>query len=163
MKQLLERLNKLVVERMEIGIKEHIADSQANEALEILESLEVRTTEDVLLFCAAMNLLNTYVKQPDRKLGYSFKAYLDYLFVALLENNIQNVNVGMDITVTKKGGAVALVIIQIENVQFSFHQIKMSDEALDLKLNSDVVKDLVFDGTRKQMCASTIFEMVKML
>ncbi len=54
-----------------------------------------------------------------------------------------------------------MVIIQIEEVQFSFHQIRVSDEALNLKLNSDVVKNLVFDGIRKQMCAATIFEMVK--
>lgn len=88
---------------MESGEKEKVSHLQAFEALKIVKTLEVRTQEDVLLFCAAMNLLNTYVKQPGRKIGYFFKPYLNYLFQALLENSVQGVNVGMDITITKKG------------------------------------------------------------
>ena len=67
----------------------------------------------------------------------------------------------MDITVTKKGNAIAYVIVQIENAQFSFHQIKVSDAALELKQSTDTVKDLTFDGIKKQMCSVSIFEMVK--
>lgn len=161
MRHLSNLLNQIFVARMKSCEKEKICHSQAFEALEIVKTLEVKTQEDILLFCAAMNLLNTYVKQPGRKFGYFFKSYLNYLFQALLENNVQGVNVGMDITITKKENAVTLVIIQIENIQFSFHQIRVSDEMLNLKLNSGIVKKLVFDGIKKQTCAATIFEMVK--
>ena len=161
MQQLTNSLNKLATERMKIGIKEHILHSQAYEALEIVQTLEVNTVEDVLLFCAAMNLLNTYVKQRDRYFGYYFKSYLNYLFETLLKNSLPEINIGIDISVTKKGTAVAYVIVQIENVQFSFHQISVSNELLELKQNTNIVKELTFDGIRKQMCASAIFEMVK--
>ncbi len=78
MKHLSNLLNQIVIARMESGEKEKVSHLQAFEALKIVKTLEVRTQEDVLLFCAAMNLLNTYVKQPGRKIGYFFKSYLNY-------------------------------------------------------------------------------------
>ena len=161
MKQITDNLNKIVTERMETGEKEYINYLQAEEALNIVKKLRIKSQYDVLLFCAVMNLLNTYVKQPDRKFGYSFKSYINHLFVALTRNDINGVKIGFDIEITKKEQAIAYVIVQIEDIQFSFHQIKVTSEALELKQNTDVVKELSFDGIRKQMCACTIFEKVK--
>ena len=161
MQQPINNLNKIVSEKMETGVREHISYSQAEEALDIVKTLEINSQEDLLLFCAAMNLLNAYVKQKDSRIGYFFKSYMDYLFEVLSYKTIPRVQVGMDITITKKGGAIAYVIIQIENVQFSFHQIKVTNAALEMKQNSNIVQELDFDGLKKQSCAGTIFEMVK--
>lgn len=161
MKELTNKMNQIVLEKIKAGEREYVSHMQADEALNIVKRLRITTQYEVLLFCAAMNLLNTYVKQSDRRFGYFFKSYINHLFIALTRNDIKGITVSFDIEISKKNQANAYVIVQIEDIQFSFHQIKMSDEALDLKLNSDVVKNLVFDGIRKQMCASSIFKMVK--
>ncbi|MCR5620849.1 MAG: hypothetical protein K6G18_03240 [Treponema sp.] len=161
MKYLSDSINKAVAEKMNLGQKELVSPELGLEALTIVKRLKIRTREDVMLFCAAMNLLNTYVKQPGSDIGYFFKIYINRLFAALLKNDIPGIKVGMDIAVSRKGSAIAYVIVQIDNVQFSFHQIKMSDMAFNLVSEHKVVTNMLFDGMRKQMCAVTVFEMVK--
>lgn len=154
-------INNLVANKMEIGIKERVSSDLCFEALAFVKNQMVYTKEDVIRFCAALNLLNTYVKQPDSKIGYDFKGCINRLFIALLMRNITGVKVSMEITSNKKGLEVAYVIVQIDDVQFSFHQIKLTKNAYLLKQNTNLVHDLEFDGLRKQMCAVSIYEMVK--
>lgn len=154
-------INNLVANKMEAGIKEKVSSNLCFEALTFVKNQMVYTKEDVILFCAALNLLNTYVKQPDSKIGYDFKGCINRLFIALMQHNIPGVKISMEISSNKKGGEVAYVIIQIDDVQFSFHQIKLTKNAYLLKQNTDLVHDLEFDGLRKQMCAVSIYEIVK--
>ena len=146
---------------METGIKEKVSSDLCFEALAFVKNQMVYTKEDVIRFCAALNLLNTYVKQPDSKIGYDFKGCINRLFIALMQHNIPGIKVGMEIKNTKKGLGVAYVIVQIDDVQFSFHQIKLTKNAYLLKQNTNIVHNLEFDGLRKQMCAVSIYEMVK--
>ena len=106
-------------------------------------------------------MLNTYVKQINSDIGYGFKHYINRLFVALLRNNIPNVKLGMDIAISKKGNEIAYVIVQIDEVQFSFHEIKVTKDVHLLKENTNFVHNLEFDGLRKQMCAVSVYEMAK--
>ena len=154
-------INDLVAKKMEVGIKEQVSSDLCFEALAFVKNKMVYTKEDVIRFCAALNLLNTYVKQPDSKIGYDFKGCINRLFIALMMHNITGVKVGMEIAPTKKGSEVAYVIVQIDDAQFSFHQIKMTKNAYLLKQNTDLVHELEFDGLRKQMCAVSIYEMTK--
>lgn len=154
-------INNLVANKMETGFKEKVSSDLCFEALAFVKNQMVYTKEDVIRFCAALNLLNTYVKQPDSKIGYDFKGCINRLFIALMQHNIPGIKVGMEIKTTKKGLEVAYVIVQIDDVQFSFHQIKLTKNAYLLKQNTNIVHNLEFDGLRKQMCAVSIYEMVK--
>ena len=154
-------INNLVANKMETGIKEKVSSDLCFEALAFVKNQMVYTKEDVIRFCAALNLLNTYVKQPDSKIGYDFKGCINRLFIALMMHNILGVKVGMETSSNKKGSEVAYVIVQIDDVQFSFHQIKLTKNAYLLKHNTNLVHNLEFDGLRKQMCAVSIYEMVK--
>ncbi len=158
MKHLSKTINEIVKEKMELGLKEQVSYELCQKAYLIAKNLKIHTKKDVILFCAAMNLLNTYVKQSDSSIGYGFKKYIKHLFVALSKHSIQNVRVGMDVQTSKKRKEIAYVIIQIDNVQFSFHQIVLTDVAHYLE---EIVEPLAFDGLKKQVCAVTIFEMVK--
>ena len=115
----------------------------------------------MILFCASLNLLNTYVKQKNSDIGYGFKYSINRLFFALLQNHITDVKVGMDIVISKKGNEIAYVIVQVDDVQFSFHQIKMTEAAHLLRERTNLIHNLEFDGLRKQMCAVSVFEMAK--
>lgn len=161
MKNLSIAINNIVAEKMKTNQKEVVSNKLSHIALHIIKNKEIETQKDVLVFCAALNVLNTYVKQKDSKMGYFFKSYINRLFVALKNNEIPGIKIGMDIDVSRKGNAIAYVIVQIENVQFSFHQIKVTNEAAELIYSSDIVTDLQFDGLRKQKCAVTIFEMAQ--
>lgn len=159
MKNLCELINQNAEKQTELGIKEIVTQAQCKKAIRIIKNMEIKTEKDVIVFCAAMNLMNTYVKQPDSDTTYWFKAKMYRLFKALYKNNIPNVIIDMDISVTKKGKTTAYVIVQIREVQFSFHQIKLTDEAFELMLGTDIVQELEFDGKIKQMCASSIFNL----
>ncbi len=161
MKHLFTEINETVAERMKLGTREQVPTVLCREALAIVKNLKIHTQNDVVLFCAALNLLNTYVKQPGSDIGYSFKAYINHLFVALSKCNIADVKIGMNIKISKKGNAIAYIIVQINDVQFSFHQIKMSDAAYNVKNYSGLVHNLEFDGLKKQICAVSVFEMAK--
>lgn len=146
MQQLINNLNKIATEKMKTGVKEYVTYEQAEDALSIVKMLRIKTQYDVLLFCAAMNLLNTYVKQSDRRFGYFFKSYFNHLFIALTRNDIKGITVSFDIEISKKNQENAYVIVQI---QFSFHQVKVTAESIELERNTNIVRKLEFDGIKK--------------
>lgn len=161
MNELCNKINEIVAARMKNGTKEIVSSELSNEAYNIVKSLRIYTQQDVILFCAALNLLNSYVKQSNSKIGYGFKRYINHLFTALLNNNIPGIKVGMEIGKSKKGNEIAYVIVQIENLQFSFHQIQMTNVAYAVKRSNKLFEEIIFDGLRKQLCSVTIFDMVK--
>lgn len=131
--------------------KEEIDSSEARRALKYAEAMPISSAEDVLLFCASINLMNTYVKQGENKksFGYFFKSYVPRLIEQLETTPIEGVvcNTSMD-----KNSPVTMVVIC--GVQFSFHCVKGAKRWID-------GTEMPFDGIRKQKCAGTLFRMAE--
>ena len=69
-------------------MKEIVSPTLCDEALSNIKNLMIYSKEDVILFCASLNSLNTYVKQKNSDIGYGFKHSINRLFFALLQNHI---------------------------------------------------------------------------
>lgn len=134
--------------------KEKITDQTAFMAYACVKNMRLMDTGDVLLFCAAMNLLNTYVKQKTNKLGYGFKKEIGYLFGISLNVGIRDVLIDLQMDGTNN-----LLVIEILGVQFSFHNIIVT-RALKKICSTANAQHLEWDEIRKQLCANTLFEMV---
>ena len=128
--------------------KEEIGKDDAYLARAYAESMPISKAGDVLLFCASINLMNTYVKQPGCKgFGYFFKSFVPRLIKQIEDTPIEGVacNTSMD-----KNSTVTMVVVY--GMQFSFHCVKGAKKWI-----TDTV--IPFDGVRKQKCAGTIFKM----
>ena len=147
-----EAINDQCIYRQEFD-KEFVADDVAYEAYATVKNMKIVDAGDALLYCAAMNLLNTYVKQPNSKIGYGFKEDIHYLTSVLLNLDIDDVFVDYQ-------DAESLLVIQIFSIQFSFHYVKKRNEIMYL-CNSRHYKELVWDGIRKQKCAVSLYNAVK--
>lgn len=132
--------------------KEYVNDDIAFEALVTIKNMRIEDAGDVLLFCGAMNLLNTYVKQKSSRLGYGFKQNMHYLTNILLNLD------GDDVYIDYQDDG-SLLVVQIYQIQFSFHYIRKKSEIISL-CNSGHRKDLLWDGIRKQNCAVTLYKAV---
>lgn len=64
-------LNENCIRRQDLE-KEIISDDNAFFAYTYIKNMSISDAGDVLLFCSCLNVLNTYVKQPNRKIGYAF-------------------------------------------------------------------------------------------
>ena len=102
---------------------------------------------DFLLFLACINLLNTYVKQNDAKIGYAFKREIDYFIDVCIRKN----NNVLRISEENDGSKGNLLMIQINSIQFSFHSALYKNDGIVL---DNTIK---WDGIRKQKCALTIY------
>ena len=99
------------------GEKQIVSHIKAFEALSYIKNMEIVDAGDALIYCAAMNLLNTYVKQKDCLLDYSFKTEIHYMTNILYNLNIEDVYVDFK-------DSEQLLIVQIFDIQFSFHFVK---------------------------------------
>lgn len=136
--------------------KEIVSDDEALKALTCIEWLDISRIEDCFLFCAALNLCNTYVKQPGRKIDYSFKAKLPRLLKAVADRRIDGILFDF-----QKDKRTSLLVVQIGKVQFSFHGVR-SDEILEiLDAHNELISQLEWDGIRKQMCAVSVFDIAE--
>jgi|GEM_PF-1872795 len=133
--------------------EEKIPSEKAYEAYAIIKNMQIKEVGDVLLFCASMNLLNTYVKQKDSKIGYKFKNEIHYMTSILLALDIADICIDYQ----ESGN---LLMVQVFAIQFSFHFVK-KDLAIIKLCDSDRHKPLRWDGIRKQKCALTLFEHVR--
>ena len=115
--------------------------------------MKVEDAGDALLYCASLNLLNTYVKQKDSKIGYVFKNDIHYMLSVLLNLDIQDVYIDCQ-------SQTSLLVVQIFSIQFSFHFIKKNKE-LDELSNTYHCRELPWDGIRKQKCALTLFDLAR--
>ena len=132
--------------------KEIVSDEQAFAAYACLRQMRIADAGDVVLFCAAMNLLNTYVKQDQQHIGYAFKQETDHLTGILSSLSIPDVVIDL-----QKDKGMTLLVVDILGLQFSFHNISRSEELLELDARNGEEDVLKWDGIRKQHCAATLF------
>ena len=130
--------------------KETVSASEAERALEYARSIELGRAGDVLLFCASVNLMNAYVKQPGcRAFGYFFKGYVQRLVKQMQSEPIRGV-----LCSTQMDGKSSVTYVEVCGIQFSFHCVK----EVDLSRKGNPIR---FDGIRKQRCAVTLLRMAE--
>lgn len=138
-----DNLNELV-KKMQTE-KELIEDIDVIRAIGYINNIYISDIGDCLIFLSAINLCNAYVKQNDSKIDYYFKKCITKFIEMLNDRDISN------IYVNKIKNNSTLYLFQVSNIQFSFHDEKIVD------INSKYLRDLNWDGIRKQNCAKTIF------
>ena len=146
-------INKITQNAMSRGSKEIITHDQADAALNVVKNYHIDRPLSVIKFCVALNLLNTYVKQSDSTISYAFRKCIKRLIVALEKKQIKHVFVGFNQSDS------SYLIVQICDVQFSFHGIPKTDMVDKLINKYSGTVPLKWDGLRKQMCASSIFKL----
>lgn len=139
------------------GEKEVVTEESAVRAIYIIKNMKICSLGDALLYSAALNILNTYVKQDngDRPyIGYFFKSYADVLARYLVNNAVP----GMKLELQKDRG-MTLLVVDLFGIQCSFHRVALKEESLK-KIGSctEGKAELRWDGVRKQHCANTFFE-----
>ena len=149
----IESINNLCITLQDFD-KEVVEDELAYEAYSIVKNIKIEEAGDVLLYCASMNLLNTYVKQENSKIGYDFKNDIHYMTSILLNLDIEDVFIDYQ-------DSESLLVVQIFSIQFSFHYVKKKSEIISL-CNSHHHKELEWDGIRKQKCAVSLFDRVRL-
>lgn len=153
LKSFCSALNEKCIE-LQNAEKEHVPELTAVEAYSLIKNIKLNDAGDVLLYCAAMNLLNTYVKQKDSTIGYNFKNELHYLTSILLNVDIN------DVYIDYQAEAGSVLMIKIYDIQFSFHDVRRRLEIIKLCKSEHYLK-MEWDGVRKQQCAATLYDMAK--
>ena len=141
-----DRLNNECI-RLQDGDKEYISDEDAFASYVYVREMKLELEGDFLLFLACINLLNTYVKQNDAKIGYAFKREIDYFIDVCIRKN----NNVLRISEENDGSKGNLLMIQINSIQFSFHSALYKNDGIVL---DNTIK---WYGIRKQKCALTIY------
>ena len=141
-----KELYKLAIELQDDN--EIIGEEDIIKAIFYINNMYIEDTGDCLIFLAALNLCNAYVKYDRNNIGYSFKKGIKYIIDVLNNRDIK------DICVNKVDNNGKLYLFQIGDIQFSFHDEK------DVLVDEKYVKNLMWDGVRKQKCAKAIFESV---
>lgn len=127
---------------------EEIDDIDIAKAIYYLNNIYIEQIGDCLIYLSSLNLCNTYVKQTKSKIGYRFKKGIEYFIDILNHKQIDNIYINC----TNNNGM--LYIFQIGNIQFSFHDEKK------VEINDKYLKDITWDGIKKQPCAKSIFNSV---
>lgn len=133
------------------GKPEFVEEITVAKAYIILYNIQLNNWADVYLFCASINLINTYVKQPNSKVGYAFKSRTHFLANTLAQNTFEGIKIDSKISPSN-----SLFIVDIYGIQFSFHNVRFDEEIW--KRLKDYQAQIPWDGIRKQKCANTIFE-----
>ena len=141
-----KKLNELAINKQKENESEILNEEDIIKAITYLNYMLIEDTGDCLIFLSALNLCNAYVKQNNSKITYSFKKCIEYFLEILNYKNIK------DIYISKSKNNGTLFIFQIGDIQFSFHDEKPVD------INERYLKELFWDGIRKQKCAKTIFD-----
>ena len=124
---------------------EIINEEDIVKAITYINNMIIEDTGDCLIFLSSLNLCNAYVKQTNSKIGYTFKKYIEYLVDILNHKSIK------DIHISKIKNNGTLIIFQIGQIQFSFHDEKK------IEINEKYLSELTWDGIKKQKCAKSIF------
>lgn len=141
-----KELNELAISLQDN--EEVISLEDVIKAVFYINNMYIEDTGDCLIFLAALNLCNAYVKYDRKNIGYSFKKGIEYLIDVLNNRCIK------DIYVNNVNNGGKLYLFQIGEIQFSFHDEK------NVIVEERYLKDLVWDGVRKQKCAKAIFDSV---
>ena len=116
----------------------------------ILYHAEIKNSSDVYLFLASINLLSTFAKQNKKRISYSFKSRIFFLNDLLIYNDFSDIKVCY-----LASKASSLYMVQVNDVQFSFHEIRIEKGSWDLLKKYQA--QLSWDRIRKQKCATTVF------
>lgn len=135
--------------------KEVVKEETAVKAFAILKNISYQTTPDFYIGSACVNTLNTYVKQKDSKIGYSFKRELLNLISSLYQHPQPNILIDK-----QEDKHMTLLVIQFYGqVQFSFHGVQVSQEWEEIARQENAkFGKIQWDGIRKQRCAETVFQ-----
>ena len=130
--------------------QEIIEEEDIVKAMILLNLIKYRKIADVFLGCAAINLVNAYVKQKNAKLGYNFKRHLLELLKGIEDiNQPKTIQVDFDNSTHQQ-----ILMIVIWDFQFSYKCIYYSDQIKKL----EGLNHIPWDGLRKQPYAKTIFD-----
>lgn len=134
--------------------KETVDEKTAAKAVYIVKYMKIGGLGDALLYSAALNVLNTYVKQNngDRPyIGYFFKKYANYLARYLVDCAGGNFDVEL-----QEDRGMSLLVVDLFGIQCSFHRVNV--ECKDGSIaHPNAEPRLKWDGIRKQHCANTLF------
>lgn len=128
--------------------KEYIHEYEVVRALNVANFCAYKNVADIFLGCAAINLVNTFVKQDCANLNYQFRRHLRRILLAIWELKDKRIQVCIE-----QKGTFNILIIEICGFQFSFKGEKESEIVRKIAKG----RYLKWDGIRKQQCASTIF------
>ena len=130
--------------------KEEIKEEDVVKAMILLNLISYKKIADVFLGCAAINLINTYVKQENTKLGYYFKRHIIELLKGIEDiNQPKTIQIDYDNSNNQQ-----ILLISIWHFQFSYKCIRYSLEIKKLQAQQTIE----WDGLRKQPYAKTIFD-----
>lgn len=151
-----EELNKKCAEAQSKE-KETVSEESAFIATVINRSLAPETAGDFLLIAAALNTLNTYVKQDNNKktYGYYFKRNAEILAEKLAAANIPEIRLDL-----QESWGLPFLLADIAGIQCSFHQVPVTGKIAEFgeKHKAYGGNLFEFDGIRKQMCANTLLD-----
>lgn len=126
--------------------REVVLERDVVRAYSVLNFVKYESVADVFLGCAAVNLLNAYVKQGDAKIGYTFKSHLGAILNAIDQIGSFLIKVGYD-----NADNMHLLQIDICGFQFSYKSIEKTG------LVDEMAGKIPWDKIRKQCHAQTIF------
>ena len=150
-----DKLNNLCI-NLSKNKKEIVDIVTMENAKEIVNTLVPKNSIDVILYCASLNVLNTYIKQKNSNITYQFKyKVLNNLVKSIIDNNIENCTFYLT-----SDRSMSVVYIKISKLLFSFHQIYAEKEIINKIKNSSKNKPIIFDNIRKQNCAYSLFNNV---
>lgn len=133
------------------GPTELVSERDVVRAYCVLNFIRYENIADVFLGCAAVNLLNAYVKNGDAKIGYTFKSHLGEILNAIDRLQSFLIKVGYDNT-----RQMHLLQIDISGFQFSFKSVEMTE------LVDELARAIPWDGFRKQQYSCSIFDFALM-
>lgn len=142
-----KKLNEIALNKQNEKETEVLNEEDIIKAITYLNYMLIEDTGDCLIFLSALNLCNAYVKQNNSKITYSFKKCIEYFLEIINYKNIK------DLYVYKNKNNGTLFIFQIGEIQFSFHDEKL------VEINEQYIKELSWDGIKKQKCSKTIFDL----
>ena len=127
-----------------------VTDGTAIDALAVMYGRPPKTTDELLVYLTAANVLNAYVKQTRRhvRIWYEFKDLLAPIAHQVAAGRFP----GAQTDTFEDEEGLPVTIFQVGKVQFAFHRIP-----LDSIPEGPGASELAFDGVRKQRCASELF------
>jgi len=138
--------------------KEEVSEETAILAAVIAKNMKVKEIGDCLLYAAALNVLNTYVKKSrenTEQVGYWFKESSQVLLDYIKKHPDDKM---ITAHIVEEKGGLNVCRITINKIQTSFHcvilQKGMERFILDI---SEEEKEKLWDGIRKQFCSMTLF------
>lgn len=126
----------------------------AIEALAYVKTLRIKSIEDALLFMTSANSVNKYIKiDPKFKKLYNFKEDIFFAADILAAGKIPKVTYGFH----HDEGVGRVLVIQIGEIQFSFHD----DRKLDKYQNLSADQNLTWREVRLQPHSKFVYEETK--